>query len=288
MAAPQEKKSLAQKLFLTYRLVILNDQTFEEKVSFTLNRLNVFIMSILIGVFLILGTTLLIALTPLREFIPGYSNSALIRQANELSTEVDSLQTVLLLNEQYYASIKKVLTGEVATVNFNRDSMLEAARRDPELVDLTLSAADSALRDEVAREDKYSVDPSARSQATFSVSAPVKGVISEGFNPSEKHYAVDIVVTQNTPVKATSDGVVIYNGWDAASGNVIILEHSYGLISVYKHNSRITKRQGDQVRAGEVIAMAGSTGTTSTGPHVHFELWNDGYPVDPIKYIDFN
>ena len=111
--------------------------------------------------------------------------------------------------------------------------------------------------------------------------------ISQNYNIKEKHYAVDIVVAKDTPIKATADGVVIFSEWTTETGYVIIIEHSYGLISVYKHNAFLTKSQGDLVKSGEVIATAGNTGELTTGPHLHFELWSDGYPINPTNFIDF-
>ena len=116
---------------------------------------------------------------------------------------------------------------------------------------------------------------------------PKQGTISEGFNTKDKHYAVDVVTSKDSPVKATADGTVIFSEWTAQTGYVIIIEHTNNLISVYKHNSVLTKEQGELVKAGEVIAAAGNTGELSTGPHLHFELWSDGYPIDPTNFIDF-
>src|SRR5690606_26614292 len=121
----------------------------------------------------------------------------------------------------------------------------------------------------------------------FVLFPPVNGTISESFNLKEKHYAVDLVVPKNTPIKATADGSVIFAEWTAETGYVIILEHRQGLISVYKHNGSLTKSQGDLVKAGEVIATSGNTGDFTTGPHLHFEFWNDGYPINPTNFIDF-
>ena len=116
----------------------------------------------------------------------------------------------------------------------------------------------------------------------------MKGTVSEGYNPEEKHYAVDIVTAKDAPVKATADGTVIFAEWTAETGYVIILEHKNGLISVYKHNASLAKEQGELVKAGEVIATAGNTGELSTGPHLHFEIWSEGYPIDPANFIDFD
>ena len=232
-------------------------------------------------------TILLIAFTPLREYIPGYSSSALKKQAVELNFKTDSLQQVITYNDQYYASIKKVLKGEVSTVAFNRDSIIESAKKDPSEIDLSASKADSVLRAKVAKEDKYNLFETARSKTNFVLFPPVNGEISEQYSIENKHYAVDIVVPKDTPVKATADGTVIFAEWTAETGFVILIEHSQGLLSVYKHNATLTKIQGDLVKAGEVIATSGNTGNLTTGPHLHFELWSNGYAVNPTNFIEF-
>jgi murein DD-endopeptidase MepM/ murein hydrolase activator NlpD len=283
----KKPKKIRRKLLDKYRLVILNENTFEERLSFKLTRLNVFVMASLMAVFFISLTYLLIAYTPLKEYIPGYSSTALKKKATELSYKTDSLQQVIFMNDRYYQSIRKVLTGDVSTIDFNRDSIIQAVKIEAGEVDLSPISEDSLLREKVDKEDKYNLFESATSATNFVLFPPVSGQISEFYNAKEKHYAVDIIVAKDTPVKATADGVVIFSEWTASTGYVIIVEHSYGLISVYKHNASLTKEQGDLVKAGEVIATAGSTGELSTGPHLHFELWNDGYPIDPTNFIDF-
>lgn len=281
------RKKLSKKLLHKYRLVILNEDTFEERLSFRLTLLNVFVLVGVSSVMLIGFTILLIAFTPLREYIPGYSSTALKKQAVELNFKTDSLQQVITYNDQYYASIKKVLKGEVTAVSFNRDSIIEAAEVDQSKINLSANEADSILRAKVDKEDKYCLFETAKSKTNFVLFPPVNGEISEQYNAEEKHYAVDIVVAKNTPVKAAADGTVIFAEWTAQTGYVIIIEHSYGLISVYKHNATLTKAQGDFVKAGEVVATSGNTGDLTTGPHLHFELWSDGYSVNPTNFIDF-
>jgi len=281
------RKKLSKKLLHKYRLVILNEDTFEERLSFRLILLNVFVLVGVSSVMLIGFTILLIAFTPLREYIPGYSSTALKKQAVELNFKTDSLQQVITYNDQYYASIKKVLKGEVTAVSFNRDSIIEAAEVDQSKINLSANEADSILRAKVDKEDKYNLFETAKSKTNFVLFPPVNGEISEQYNAEEKHYAVDIVVAKNTPVKAAADGTVIFAEWTAQTGYVIIIEHSYGLISVYKHNAKLTKAQGDFVKAGEVVATSGNTGDLTTGPHLHFELWSDGYSVNPTNFIDF-
>ena len=283
----KEKKRFAKKLLHKYRLVILNEDTFEERFAIKLTRLNVFILGSFTAIFLIVGTILLIAFTPLREYIPGYSSTALKRQATELSDKTDSLQQVIVMNERYYESIRKVLTGDVKTETLNKDSIIDAAEKDISQLSLNRSREDSLLREKVDQEDKYSLFESATSRVNFVLFPPVNGTISQSYDVSTKHYAVDLVVPKNTPVKATADGTVIFAEWTSETGYVILLEHSEGLLSVYKHNTSLTKEQGELVKAGEVIAISGNSGELSTGPHLHFELWSNGYPVDPTTFIDF-
>lgn len=288
MSKKQKEKKFRKKLLHKYRLVILNEDTFEERFAIKLTRLNVFVIVSLGSIVLVVGTILLIAFTSLREYIPGYSSTALKRQATELNYRADSLQQVIDNNEKYYLSIKKVLTGDVSSVQFNRDSIVDAAEIDPSEINLSPTREDSLLRAIVDEEDKYNVFESSISSSNFVLFPPVNGTISEGYNIKEKHFAVDIAVPNNTPVKATADGTIIFSEWTAATGYVVIIEHSYDIISVYKHNASLTKQQGDLVKSGEVIALAGNTGELSSGPHLHFELWNKGYPVNPTNYIDFN
>lgn len=282
----KKKDKLKKKLLHKYRLVVLNEETFEERYAIKLNRLNVFVITAFSSILLIAFTTLLIAYTPLREYIPGYSSTALKRKATELSYKTDSLQLHLFYNDQYYASIKKVLKGDVSEVDFNRDSIIEVANQidiDPVLP----NRQDSLLRLRAEKEDKYNLFDSEINTSNFILFPPVDGSISDGYNIKEKHFAVDVVVEENTPVKATADGTVIFVEWTVETGYVLIVEHSNELISIYKHNGSVTKAQGDLVKAGEVIALSGNTGSLTTGPHLHFELWSKGYPINPTNFIDF-
>ncbi|NGX83030.1 M23 family metallopeptidase [Aequorivita sp. KMM 9714] len=279
-------KKFKKKLLHKYRLVILNEETFEERFSFKLNRLNVFIFTVLSSLFLIITTTVIIAFTPLREYIPGYSSTNLKKKAAKLAYQTDSLQQVISVNDQYLASIKKVLTGDVKTVEFNKDSIIEVAKTDPSVL-VRISRKDSLLREQVEKEDKY--NPLAAQQVQkYVLFAPVKGTITEPYDSKAKHYAVDVVTIKDSPVKAVADGTVIFAEWTVATGYVIIVKHGNDLISVYKHNGLLTKGQGEVVKGGEVIAIVGNTGELTTGPHLHFELWRDGFPINPTSFIDFD
>ncbi|MGB3775569.1 MAG: M23 family metallopeptidase [Leeuwenhoekiella sp.] len=287
MAKKKSDKKLKRKLLHKYRLVVLNEDTFEERVSFKLTRLNLFTFFGFSTIAIIALTFFLIAYTPLREYIPGYPSTQLRKQATQLMFETDSLKRSFEINKIYYASIRKVLTGDSLTVDFDKDSIIAASENTIPSIDIQPSRADSLLREKVAQEDRYNLFNPAMATVTNTLFPPVKGTITEPYDIDSKHYAVDVAVVKDEPVKAAADGTVIFSEWTADTGFVIILEHSGDLISVYKHNATLNKEQGDLVKAGEVVASVGSTGTLSTGPHLHFELWSGGYPVNPVNYINF-
>jgi len=282
-----KRKELAQKLLHNYRLVVLNEDTFEEKLSFKVNRFNVILFSSLFTFFLILVTTLLIAFTPLREYIPGYSSAALKRKAVALSYELDSLKILQQKNDNYIRSIKIALAGESEEDVSKTENYAGVNAEEFKEKEIKISEKDSALRKLVAQEDRYNLMEEAINKADFSLYPPVKGIVTGTFKPSEGHYATDISTNLDEPVKATADGTVIFAEWTVDTGYVVIIEHRFGLISVYKHNQSLLKKQGDYVESGEVIATTGNTGELSTGAHLHFELWSDGYPINPTEFINF-
>jgi murein DD-endopeptidase MepM/ murein hydrolase activator NlpD len=280
------KEKIKEKLTFKYRFVVLNEDTFEERFSFKLNRLNAFIFGGVFSVLLIGLTILFITLTPLKEYIQGYSSSEIQKETTDLVYKVDSLNQALSVNDLYIENIQQVLKGEIKRVTFNKDSVLRQFRIDE--IDFAPSPVDSIFREEVEQMDRFSVFQQAKKSTDIVFSTPIKGQITQQYDDQEKHFAVDIAVDQDTPVKAVADGTVVFRGFTADTGYVIIIEHGQGFTSIYKHNSSIFKEQGELVKSGEVVASAGSTGTFSTGAHLHFELWNDGYPVNPTNYINFD
>lgn len=282
-----KKRKIKQKLVDKYRLVVLNENTFEERFSLKLSRLRVFVFGGIFSVLLICVTILLIAFTPLKEYIPGYSSSSLKANAVRLNFEADSLKLKLKLLENYTKAIKPVLTGEI--VHEKVDSIREQTKQnfiDESKLDATKE--DSIFRKKIDRETRFSIQNNAQNNVKIVFFTPLKGIISQTFDANTKHFAVDIVAKTGTPVKATADGTVIFSGWTTDTGYVLILRHTNDFISVYKHNGNLLKTQGDFVKSGEAIATVGSSGELSTGPHLHFELWNGGYTLNPTNFIDFN
>jgi murein DD-endopeptidase MepM/ murein hydrolase activator NlpD len=281
-----KRQIIKKKLFTKNRLVILNEDSFEEIFSLKLTLMNVFVVATVGAILIITTTTFIIAFTPLREFIPGYASDELKKNATELALKSDSLSNSIKKNESYIASIKKVLTGDLEFAKLNKDSIY-ATQSNENVEEIKVSKAELELRNQVAQEDKYNLFEKAQPKVSSVLFSPVKGSITEGFSLKNKHFAVDVALAKDTPIKATLNGTVIFADWTPTTGNVIIIRHNNGFISVYKHAASLTKTQGDVVRTGEVIALAGSTGKESTGVHLHFELWKDGYAIDPAQFIDF-
>ncbi|MBU0488349.1 MAG: M23 family metallopeptidase [Bacteroidetes bacterium] len=291
MVSDKKKSKFWDKLKLKYKLVIMAQDTFEEKFSLNLSRLNVFIVFVALGIFLVFITSVIIAFTPLREYIPGYSSDYKIRDdVIELATRVDSLTEDLQYKETYIQNIKNVISGDPSLFEVPDDTVPTSQKYDS--IRNQPSPEDSILRAEFDQIEEYAVMEEQglrpyndiRSYFFF---APVKGTIINGYNPAERHYGVDIAAAENEPVKAALDGTIIISGWTIETGYIIAIQHTADLITVYRHNSALTKKEGDIVRAGEVIAIIGNTGENTSGPHLHFELWYKGNPVNPKTYIAF-
>ena len=282
----KKKGKFKQKLTDKYRLVVLNEDTFEERFSLKLSRLNVFVLGGVFSVLLIVLTTILIAFTPIKEYIPGYSSSQLKADAIKLTFEADSLKLKLAILENYTKALRPVLTGEITYEEI--DSLQVQARQSViDESELDATKEDSLFREKVDRETRFAILNNSKSNVKIVFFAPLAGNISQDFDANSKHFAVDIVAKTGTPIKAASDGTVIFSGWSAETGYTILLKHNKDYISVYKHNGNLLKQQGDFVKSGEVIASVGSTGELSTGPHLHFELWKGGYAINPTNFIDF-
>lgn len=284
-------QGLRNKLNDKYRLVIMNDSTLERKISFRLTRLNVFIALGALIMILVVGTTFLIAYTPLREYIPGYGDIGMQKDLYDLVERTDSFQHEILLREAYIQNIKDVISGKDFSLN-DAQKPVEGGKVNYDSLDLSASREDSLLRQEFEDLDQYNlmttgIKGSSSSISNFFFFKPIQGVISNGFNPASRHYGIDIVAKKNEAIKSILDGTVIFSSWTLQTGYVIAVQHQSDIVSIYKHNSALLKREGDYVMAGDPIAVIGGSGELSTGPHLHFELWYSGKPVNPRDYITF-
>jgi len=283
-----KRQLLKEKLFAKNRLLIVNEDTFAELFSLRLTLMNVFVVASSAAILIVTCTTFLIAFTPLREFIPGYASTKLKKDATQLALKSDSLSVALQKNETYIASIKQILTGNLDYAKLSKDSIMATKSVEKEAVPLEASPEEVKIRELADKEDKYNLLEKAQAKVNVVLFAPVNGTIIQKYSVKNKHLYLDVSVAKNTPIKSIADGTVIFSDWTPTNAFVIVVRHTNGFISVYKNAASQTKEQGDVVKTGEVIALAGAAGRESTSSQLHFELWKDGQPVDPTQYMAFN
>ena len=280
------------KLRDKYRLVIMNNETYEERLSFRLSRLNVFLLTVTVSIILITLTIFIIAFTPIREYIPGYLDVNIPGKLYRLEQRADSLERSLRARDLYLRNIRNIIEGKeiVDSIVPVRDAGI-----DYDSITIESSPEDSMLRAEYDARTKYNLffyesedlyDGALQiSDIVFFI--PVEGIIINKFNLAEKHYGVDIAASTESMIKSVQDGTIIFSDWTSETGHTIAIQHSGNFISLYKHNSMLLKSTGSFVKAGEPIAVSGDSGELTSGPHLHFELWHNGTPVDPEEYMTF-
>lgn len=289
-----KKRRWISKLRDKYRLVISNEDTFEEKVSLRLSRLNVFVATGTVAIILVIATSFLIAFTPLREYIPGYTDVTLRKRVITLERLADSLLTDINRKNVFLENIKNIIEGKAVIGDSASETIPEETDKYSN-ISYERSSEDSALRREYENRVSYDLYYDENQEFMQSVSArssyiffnPLKGIVTNEFDLSKQHYGIDIVSKMNEVVKAALDGTVIFSGWTVETGYVITIQHQGTFVSSYKHNSVLLKKEGSFVRSGEPIAVVGESGELTTGPHLHFELWYNGTPVNPRDFISF-
>ena len=281
-----------------HRFVVMDTDTFKEKFSFQLSGTNLFVTVGISIIVLVLITTVLIAFTPMREWIPGYTNTQMVEQSYANARQIDSLEAQLEQQEWMIGTLQAVLRGETPGGEFDtliQDSMATLSQLSKIY---RHSAEDSLLRAEVEREDsRYQVKgfsggtPSAASENATAVShlffAPLKGKIERPFERGKEHMGIDIAATPGQTVYAAYNGTVISDNFTADAGYVIAIQHPGNVVSIYRDNGVVLKHRGDVVRAGEPIAYVTTPDKGDLSPHLHFELWVNGLPVNPEEYISF-
>lgn len=267
----------------------MNDETFEEKASFNLRPLKVFVATGIIIILLITITTFIIAFTGLREYIPGYADLKTQRHVYNMVLKTDSLQAEIDNRNAYIENIRNVINGTIPNGDTARQK--EGASKYDTIHHLNRSQSDEELRKQIETQDAFTLTEGStsirNSIKSFLFFPPLKGTITNRFDPVTKHYAIDIVSNPNEAIKATLDGTVVFANFTSETGYVLGIQHSNNLFSLYKHNSALLKKAGDFVKAGDVVAIIGNSGELSQGPHLHFELWFNGTPIDPMQFVAF-
>ena len=283
----KQNKSFLKRIFNDYKVVISSEDTFEEKFSFKANKINALIIILVYSIILISFTISIVFFTQLREMVPGYSSTDLLNRAIYLTKKIDSLEQQIALNNKFYKSIEDVLSGNIDELVPRDELSVDSSLINSDFVTVSPNSQDSILRKYVENEDKFNLTNNELIIENKMFFSPIKGEITQSFNFNENHFAIDIAADIGTPVKSVLDGKIIFSEWSLETGYVVVIDHGENIISVYKHNSKILKEQNDFVQAGEVIAYSGNQGNLSTGPHLHFELWKNGTPIDPEPLLNF-
>lgn len=290
MSKKPEKKGRkwVHKLTHKYRMVLLNEDTYEEVGNLRLTRLNLIAIVGVITILMVVIIFSLIAFTNVRELIPGYPDASMRQNIRQNAMKVDSLQYEQAIRDQYFENIRRIISGEMPEDHMNDT----AGMGDVSDITFLRSANDSILRRQVEAEEQFRLSVLEQNKASRNLYemhffTPVNGIITRAFDPVDGHFGIDLVAAPNEVVKAVLDGTVTMSTWTLETGYVLQIQHDYELISVYKHNATLFKSVGQKVEAGDAIAIVGNSGELTTGPHLHFELWHDRVPLNPVDYIVF-
>lgn len=284
---------LKDKMSESFRLTLHKNPNFEEKGTLNFSLLQFYLVVFLGLTALVILISSLIIFTPLKGLIPGYGDLSHPKKIRELSLALEDMETRLQVNETYTTNFMKMLRDSTQTVedlsneqNLDNDingKIVEKIKEDAE------------LRQEIAFSDQTqdeTILSRSNEESNFTLERlyflpPVTGPISAPYEPAKKHFGIDIIAPKNTPIKAALDGFVVQADWTMEAGNTIGIQHNYNIITFYKHNSTLLKRVGDQVKAGEAIAIIGNSGELTDGPHLHFEIWHQGKTINPSDLVEF-
>lgn len=279
--------SFWKRVRFKYKLSFINENTLEEVWSFRLSLFSAFVTLTVYAISLITITALIIIMTPIRNYLPGYLDVEVRKEIMENALRADSLERMIQIQDLYLRNVTQIMSGEIELDSIRRIDSLAQTDVDYQI---PRSEAEQAYVKDFEQDEKYNLtmlDVNASHSNTFFFYKPVNGMVSSRYQADIRHFGIDIAAKPNESVLATLDGTVVYAGYDPNEGNVIQLQHKNGFISIYKHNETLLKEPGQSVVAGEAIALVGNSGVLSTGPHLHFELWLEGKPVNPEDYIVF-
>ena len=278
------------------RIIILDVDNFEEKRSYTTSKFNVFVLLSFFTILLGFLTFALISYSSLKNLIPGYPNPSQQQEIKNKSIVIDQKLTELLSKTEkeklYINNVMQILNGSIPIDE--KDTSWKKIQASSNSNTNAISSSEKSMREKVQNREKFDIDiipgGALKSEVLpeLLLFPPIKGEITNKMNISSGHYGVDIIAPKNEAVSSILNGTIIYHNWSPTDGHVVHIQHKKNLISIYKHNSEILKEIGDFVESGEPIAVVGNSGEHSTGPHLHFELWHNGYPLDPEIFINFN
>lgn len=283
----KSRRTFSNWLTNRYLLILRNEENFAEKTTISFTYAKLILVTFLILLVMMIASLYLSSTLMSQWFDPRHELIIMDRNLVDLAEQVDSLENQMKIKDQFIHNVQRVLIGDLE----NEDSLFINASNDQVNVAIEpLPAIDSQFRKDFEESElsflagNSSISQDLEEQYFY---APIQGIVTTEFNLKDEHYGVDVVSQLNEPVKSVAEGTIIFSDWTQESGNVIAIQHRGNIISVYKHNSALLKKVGTFVNSGQVIAIIGNTGEFTTGPHLHFEMWYNGHPVDPSEFISF-
>jgi murein DD-endopeptidase MepM/ murein hydrolase activator NlpD len=308
-----------------HRLLVMNDVDFKEAGAMRLTARNVALVTIGVGAIWLLTTVAALRLfgggktAAITAEVANYTPDQVRSQLIAIHGQLDSLYTEIDARDVYIEKIQAMLNSNLETekdVKAKREQLAELQAKDttprvskamPEKSDAVKNMQQMAKAEQELNGDANNNPNNSGANPVGAVSSalisadmmisprldqftfvsPLRGIVSDTFSAKNKHYGVDVVAPKGAVIKATQGGTVIVSTWSADTGHMLAVQHPNNIVSFYKHNSSLLKKQGDQVNAGEAIAIIGNSGELTDGPHLHFELWFHGQPVNPQRYMQF-
>lgn len=285
MSTNQNKSNqFIEKLKVPYRVHIIDENSLKERNSFKVTGLHILGLILIFFLISVLLFTLLMSIPPIRRAIVGENNIESSSAFIKLNKQVIELEGAILDQSVYIDGLRNMLTGDTKSVLKANPNRLELK---PEDLEHNHDHGHSHDGHDHSHSKSLPIDNKKLKSKLKHLIPPIKGRISAHFEKSIDHLGIDIVAPKNTPILSIADGVVITSDWTLETGNTISIQHDDEILSVYAHNSSLLKQAGEYVTAGEAIAIIGNSGEQTSGPHLHFELWVDGTPLNPVQFIPF-
>lgn len=281
------KRIFDKRIFSHYQLLLLDDEDNDRVFSIKLNLINTLLVFSFFIILIITLTILALKYSPLKEYLITKENKNEYKnQLLKLNERVSGLEDSLAINNFYIKGVQAVVSGRVKAEAV--DSLMARGEHLSVNSDyFNPTEEDSIFRAEIEKEEMEVLKTKVDKRDIVKFFTPLRGFVSSKYDLVNKHLAIDISTSEGESIKAIAEGEVLFSNWTPDTGFTLIVRHDNDVISMYKHCSKVYKREGDEVKKGEVIALVGNSGELTTGPHLHFELWIQGKAVDPQEYIDF-
>lgn len=283
----QKNKNFWNKMRFRYRMSILNENTLSETFHVRLSRLSVFLIVCTFGIVSFVLLSLIIFFTPIKHYLPGYSDASIRTDLVEQVLLVDSLQERLALQEMQLAVIKGIVAGDISPDTINTDSL---TMTDWKSLSLDKSEREAEFCNDFEQTERYNLGTLETPQTTVAqvFIKPVKGVATRPFDPETRHFGVDVATSADEVVLTALDGTIMFVDYSLDNGYIIGIQHTDDYLTFYKNCGQVLKSVGDKVHAGEAIGFVRNAQQAEVPkPYLHFEIWYQGQPINPTDYVIF-